>query len=74
MNIHAPRGIRTPDPSNQTASELGLKPHGHRVSHVCHHLHLKSNNETTKTVKTHVFLEQTAVAVNPLAPEFPFKF
>ena len=29
-NIHALSGIRTRDPSNQTASDLGLRPHSHR--------------------------------------------
>jgi hypothetical protein len=65
MNIHSIRGIRTPDPSNKTASELRLKPHGHRVKYLCPHS-IGSNNGTTKTVKTHVFLGQRAVAVNSL--------
>ena len=29
MNTHALRGIRTSDPSNQAASHLRLRPHGH---------------------------------------------
>jgi hypothetical protein len=29
-NIHAPSRIRTRDPSNQVASDLRLRPHGHR--------------------------------------------
>jgi len=30
MNIHAVSGIRTLDPINRAAADLGVKSHGHR--------------------------------------------
>jgi hypothetical protein len=33
-HIHAPRGIRTRDPSNQAAADLCLRPRGHWDRHI----------------------------------------
>jgi hypothetical protein len=39
-NIHAPSGIPTGDPSNQTAADLRLRPRGHWDRHTYTYIHL----------------------------------